>query len=162
MSNRHGSATVDLPSPCEIVITRKFEAPASLVFTAWTTPEYVSRWWSDELSPVTLCEIDLRVGGTWRYVTRHSDSGLEMGWHGEYREIVRSERLVSTEVFEGFADAESVNTLTLTECDGVTTMRVVVVAASPEARDGHINSGMEPGMQLAFDRCEDLIVGVRS
>ena len=162
MSNRHGSATVELPSPCEIVITRKFDAPAALVFTAWTTPEYVSRWWGSDDNPVTLCEIDLRVGGEWRYVTRKADSGLELGWHGEYREIVEGERLVSTEVFEGFPDDEAVNTLTLTEHDGVTTMHVVVVASSPEARDGQINSGMEPGMQLALDRCEDLIVGVRS
>ena len=108
-ANRHGSATVTLPSDREIVITRVFDAPAALVFRAWTTPELVRRWWGFETSPLVICDIDLRIGGSWRYVTRDPD-GTELGWHGEYREIDAPHRIVSTEVFEGYPDAESVNT----------------------------------------------------
>ena len=156
--NRHGSATVTLPSDTEILITRQFDAPAALVFKAWTTPEYVRRWWGFAEDEWRVCEIDLRVGGTWRYVTTHTnDSGsFDVGFHGEYREIDAPHRLVSTEVFEGFPDAASLNILTLEEVDGVTTMRVLVQHAQKAHRDGHIESGMEGGMNISMDRLEDL------
>ena len=157
MITRHGSATVTLPSDREIRIERTFDAPAEVVFEAWTNPDYVRRWWSGDDAPVITCEIDLRVGGSWRYVTRTTD-GVEMGWHGTYHEIAAPGRLVSTEVFEGYPEAESVNTMTLTERDGTTTMTVIVAHTSTEHRDGHVNSGMEGGLQLALDRLEDLIV----
>ena len=153
--NRHGTATVTLPSDLEIRITRTFDAPADVVFQAWTTPEYVRQWWSDDDNPVLVCDIDLRVGGGWRYVTRTGD-GSELGWHGTYREIEAPGRLVATEVFEGFPDAEAANTLTLTEADGTTTLAVTVLHASKANRDGHVESGMETGMQLALDRLEDV------
>ncbi|MGB8860796.1 MAG: TIGR03086 family metal-binding protein [Ilumatobacteraceae bacterium] len=156
---RHGSATVSLPSATQILITRCFDAPATLVFAAMTRPEHVRRWWGFETSPLILCEIDLRVGGSWRYVTR-DDAGIELGWHGEYREIELGRRIVSTEVFEGFPDAESVNTMTLIEADGVTTMTTLVQHSSPEHRDGHINSGMEGGMQHTFNRLDGLLVAL--
>ena len=159
--HRHGSATVTLPSEREILITRRFDAPAALVFKAWTTPELVRRWWGFETSPLVVCDIDLRVGGSWRYATREPD-GSELGWHGEYREIEAPHRIVSTEVFEGYADAESVNAAELTEADGVTTMRFTVRHSSQEHRDGHIASGMEGGMQITFDRLEDLLAELRS
>jgi uncharacterized protein YndB with AHSA1/START domain len=95
-----GTATVTLPTDTQILITRKFDAPKHLVYRAWTTPELVKRWWHANRGEVTLAEIDLRVGGMWRYVSR-SDDGLEVAFHGEYREIVPNERLVSTEVYEG-------------------------------------------------------------
>jgi uncharacterized protein (TIGR03086 family) len=153
---RRGSATVTLPSDTEILITRMFDAPAALVFQAMTMPEHVRRWWGFETSPLVVCEIDLRVGGAWRYVSRDAD-GTELGWHGEYREIESDRRVVSTEVFEGFPDAGSLNTMTLTEVDGVTTMTTLVQHQSQEYRDGHINSGMEGGMQQTFDRLDDLL-----
>ena len=153
--NRHGTATVTLPSDLEIRITRTFDAPADVIFQAWTTPEYVRQWWSDDANPVVACAIDLRVGGGWRYVTR-TDDGTELGWHGTYREIDAPGRLVATEVFEGFPDAEAVNTMTLTEAGGTTTLAVTVRHTSKEHRDGHVESGMETGMQLALDRVEDL------
>jgi uncharacterized protein YndB with AHSA1/START domain len=153
--NRHGTATVTLPSDLEILITRTFDAPADVIFRAWTTPEYVRQWWSDDANPVVACDIDLRVGGGWRYVTRTVD-GTELGWHGTYREIDAPGRLVATEVFEGFPDAEAVNTMTLTEAGGTTTLAVTVRHTSKEHRDGHVESGMETGMQLALDRVEDL------
>lgn len=153
---RHGSAIVTTPSAREILITRTFDAPAAAIFEAWTTPDHVRQWWGSEESPLVVCDIDLRVGGSWRYVVRNAD-GTEFGWHGTYREIDRPGRLVSTEVFEGFPDAEAVNTATLTEQDGTTTLTVTVLHSSKENRDGHLNSGMEAGMQVVMDRLEDLV-----
>ena len=155
VSNRHGSAVITLPSDTEILITRVFDAPADLVFKAITTPELVKRWWGFETAEWLVCEIDLRVGGTWRYVTR--DAGVEVGFHGEYREVTAPHRLVSTEVFEGFPDAGSLNTITLDEVDGVTTMTTLVRHSSQEQRDGHLASGMEGGMHVSYDRLEDLV-----
>src|SRR5207247_1824182 len=114
-----GTAVVTLPTDTQILITREFDAPRHLVFKAYTTPELVKRWWHANRGEVTLCEIDLRVGGTWRYVM--VSDGVEVGFHGEYREIVPDERLVSTEVYEGIPDAEThaaLDTLTLTEENG--------------------------------------------
>ncbi|MCC6317179.1 MAG: SRPBCC family protein [Gemmatimonadaceae bacterium] len=157
--NRHGSATVTLPSDTEILITRQFDAPAALVFKATTTPELVKRWWGFESSEWLVCEIDLRVGGSWRYVTREAN-GYEVGFHGEYREIAAPTRLVTTEVFEGFPDAGALNTMTLVEKDGVTTMTTLVQHTIREHRDAHINSGMEGGMQVSFNRLEDVVSGL--
>ncbi|MBA3286952.1 MAG: SRPBCC family protein [Acidimicrobiia bacterium] len=156
-TSRHGSATVTLPSDTGIRITRQFDAPADLVFKAWTTPELVKRWWGFETSEWLVCEIDLREGGSWRYVTRE-EAGFEVGFHGEYREIDAPRRLVSTEVFEGFPDGEALNTFTLEERDGVTTMTCDVLHSCQEHRDGHIASGMEGGMQISMNRLEDLVV----
>ena len=155
LRNRHGSAVVTLPSDTEILITRQFDAPAELIFKATTTPELVKRWWGFESSQWVVCEIDLRVGGKWRYVTREGD--MEVGFHGEYREIDRPHRMVTTEVFEGFPDAGALNIVTLDEANGVTTMKVLVQHTSREHRDGHINSGMEGGMQISYNRLEDLV-----
>ncbi len=155
-SNRHGTAVVTLPSDTEILITRRFDASASSVYRAWTTPELVRRWWGSDDAPLVICEIDLRVGGDWRYVSLHQEYG-ELGWHGTYEAIVPNTSLVSSEVFEGFPDASSHNTLTLTEHDGVTTLTVLVRHASRKNRDGHIDSGMEPGMQRTLDRLDDLL-----
>ena len=155
--NRHGTARVELPTDREIVITRQFDAPAGLVFDLWTTPEHVRRWWSSESAPVVVCDIDLRVGGRWRYVTR-DDQGIELGWTGVYREIVPGERIVASEVFEGYPDAEALNTLVLHEDEGVTTLTVTVLHTTREHRDGHVASGMEPGMQQSMNRLEDLLV----
>jgi uncharacterized protein YndB with AHSA1/START domain len=155
-----GTATLTLPSDEQILITREFAAPKHLVYKAWTTPDLVKRWWHANRGEMKVAEIDLRVGGTWRSVMV-TDDGLEVGFHGEYREIVPNERLVSTEVYEGFPDGEALNTLTLTEVDGRTTLEVLVQHSSKEHRDGHINSGMEPGMQDAMDLLEQIAVSLR-
>jgi uncharacterized protein YndB with AHSA1/START domain len=162
-TNRHGSAVITLPSDTEFLITRAFDAPAELVFKAYTTPEYVKRWWGFETSEWLVCEIDLRVGGTWRFVTRERD--MEVGFHGEYREVERPRRLVSTEAFEGIPDPDgnaALNILTLDERDGVTTMTVLVQHQSQKARDMVLASGMEGGMQVSYDRLEDLVVEPRT
>ena len=99
-----GTAKVTLPTDEQILITREFDAPKHLVYKAWTTPELVKRWWNAKRGEMTVAEIDLRVGGTWRYVMV-ADGGFEVGFHGEYREIVPNERIVSTEVYEGMPDA---------------------------------------------------------
>jgi uncharacterized protein YndB with AHSA1/START domain len=154
VSNRKGSAVITTPSDTEIVITRVFDAPAALIWKAWSTPELVQRWYGFESSQWKVCEIDLRVGGTWRYVT--VDDDFEVGFHGEYLEIDEPRRLVSTEVYEGMADAETVNTMTLEEVDGVTTMTTLISHTTKEMRDGQLASGMETGMQVSYDRLEDV------
>jgi uncharacterized protein YndB with AHSA1/START domain len=155
-----GTATVTLPKDEQILITREFEAPKHLVYEAWTTPEHVKRWWNAKRGEVTIAEIDLRVGGKWRYVMV-TDDGFEVGFHGEFREIVPNERIVSTEVYEGMPDAEAVNTVTFAEVDGRTTLTILVQHQSKEYRDAHIDSGMEAGMQDAFDLLEEVAVSLR-
>jgi len=155
-----GTATVTLPTDEQILITREFDAPKHLVYKAWTTPELVRRWWSANRGDVTIAEIDLRVGGDWRYVMV-AEGGFEVGFHGEYREIVANERIVSTEVYEGMPEGEALNTLTLTEADGRTTLTILVQHTSKEHRDAHINSGMEAGMQEAMDLLEQVAVSLR-
>jgi uncharacterized protein YndB with AHSA1/START domain len=155
IGNRHGSATVSLPSDTEILITRVFDAPAELIYRAWTTPELVKRWWGFETSEWLVCEIDLREGGMWRYVIRERD--MEVAFHGEFRELAPPHRIVSTEVYEGYPDAGSLNTMTLEEVDGVTTMTTLIQHELKEHRDAQLQSGMETGMQVSFDRLEDLV-----
>jgi uncharacterized protein YndB with AHSA1/START domain len=155
-----GTATVTLPTDEQILITREFDAPKHLVYKAWTTPELVKRWWSGERGEVTVADIDLRVGGMWRYVMI-ADGGFEVAFHGEFREIVPNELIVSTEVYEGMPEGEAVNTHTFTEVDGRTTLEVLVQHSCKEHRDGHIESGMEAGMQEAMDRLEQVAVSLR-
>jgi uncharacterized protein YndB with AHSA1/START domain len=155
-----GTATVTLPTDEQILITREFDAPKHLVYEAFTTPALVKRWWSAKRGEVTVAEIDLRVGGTWRYVMV-ADGGFEVAFHGEYREIVPNERIVSTEVFEGMPDAEAMNTMTLTEMDGRTTLEILVQHSSKEHRDAHIESGMEAGLQDAMDLLEQVAISLR-
>jgi uncharacterized protein YndB with AHSA1/START domain len=155
-----GTAVVTLPADNQILITREFNAPRDLVFKAWTTPELVKRWWSANRGEMTVAEIDLRVGGKWRYAMI-ADGGMEVAFHGEYREVVPNERLVSTEVYEGIPDAEAhaaLNTLTLTETGGKTTLSILVEHPTKEGRDMHIESGMENGLQDALDLLEQVAV----
>jgi uncharacterized protein YndB with AHSA1/START domain len=154
-----GTAKVTLPTDEQILISREFDAPKELVYKAFTTPELVKRWWNAKRGEVTIAEIDLRVGGTWRYVM--VADGFEVGFHGEYREIVPNERIVSTEVYEGMPDAEAVNTATFIEADGRTTLEILVQHASKAHRDAHIESGMEAGMQDAMDLLEEVAVSLR-
>lgn len=153
--DRTGSAEVTLPSDTEIMITREFDAPAELLFEVWTNPEHVRNWWGWETDQMRVCEIDLRVGGTYRFVA--GDGDREVAFRGVYEEIDRPRRLVSTEVYEPFPDSESVNTLTFDEEDGVTTMTILVRHQSKEARDATIASGMETGLQHSLDRVDRIV-----
>src|SRR5687767_1740654 len=130
-----GTATVTLPADEQILITREFDAPRHLVYKAWTTPELVKRWWSGQRGRMTLVEIDLRVGGTWRYVMEVGDGGREVAFHGEYREIVANERIVTTEVYEMPDAPESepaLNIVTFSELDGRTRLELLVECPSQE------------------------------
>jgi uncharacterized protein YndB with AHSA1/START domain len=153
-------AVVTLPADTQILITREFDAPARLVYRAWTEPELVRRWWSGDRGEVTSVDIDLRVGGTWRFVMT-ANAGFEVAFHGEYREIVPAERMVWTEVFEGVPDAEALATITFTEAGGLTTVQMLVQHTSHEHRDMHINSGMEDGLQEALDQLEEVAQSLR-
>jgi uncharacterized protein YndB with AHSA1/START domain len=155
-----GTATVTLPNDDQILITREFDAPRHLVYRAWTTPELVKRWWSGYRGETTIAEIDLRVGGSWRCVMV-TEGGFEVAFRGEYREIVPDERIVSTEVYEGMPQGEALNTVTFAETDGRTTLTVLVEHASKEARDAHVNSGMETGMQEGMDLLEQIAISLR-
>jgi uncharacterized protein YndB with AHSA1/START domain len=157
---------VTLPTDEQILITREFDAPKHLVYKAFTTPELVKRWWHANRGEATIAEIDLRVGGKWRYVMV-TDGGIEVGFHGEYREIVPDERIVSTEVYEGLpegvseAEGATVKTATFSEADGRTMLTILVQATSKVSRDAIIESGMEAGLQEAMALLEQVAASLR-
>jgi uncharacterized protein YndB with AHSA1/START domain len=155
-----GTATVTLPTDQQILITREFAAPKHLVYKAWTTSELVKRWWSGQRGKMTIAEIDLRVGGTWRYAM-DTDAGFEVAFHGEYREIVPNERIVMTDVYEAMPGPGALVTVTFTENDGRTVLSLLMELPSKEARDAVINSGMEAGMQESWDRLEQVVIALR-
>ena len=153
-----GKAEVTLPADDQIKVVREFDAPANLVYRAVTEPELVKRWWGAQRGAMTVAEIDLRVGGKWRYVMDAS-TGQEVGFHGEFREIVPNVRIVQTEAYEGIPDPDesaNVNTMTLVEADGRTTMELLIQCVNKESRDMQIASGMEEGMQESYDDLEDV------
>ena len=151
-SNR---AVVTLPSATQILITREFDAPPHLVYRAYTTPELIKRWWAGERGQVTSAEVDLRPGGTWRYVMI-ANAGFEVAFHGEYKEIIPAERIVTTDIFEGMPDAAALTTTTFAEKDGRTVLSMLIEHSSQENRDAHVNSGMEGGMQESMAKLEQL------
>jgi uncharacterized protein YndB with AHSA1/START domain len=157
-----GTAVVSLPTETQILITRGFDAPKHLVYRAWTTPELIERWWSGERGQVTSVEVDLRVGGSWRYVML-ANEGFEVAFHGEFREVVPEERLVNTEVYEGAPGGDAdppVVTTTFAEQDGRTILTQLTECGSVEVRDLIIGSGMEGGMQEAMDRLERVAISL--
>ena len=149
--------TATTPSDREIVLTRLFDAPRRLVFEAMTKPEHVKRWWGilDERYSVPVVEIDLRPGGKWRFVGKGPQG--EYGFHGVYREIVAPERVVFTEIYDPFPDAESVVTSVLTEENGKTRLTATCVYPSLEVRDMVLKSGMTRGAGISYDRLEELV-----
>jgi uncharacterized protein YndB with AHSA1/START domain len=155
MATTSGTAVVTLPADNQIGITREFDAPRHLVWRAMTTPELVKRWWSGDRGEVTSVEIDLRVGGRWRYAMT-ANGGFDVVFYGEYQEIVPDEKLVNTEIFEPFPDKPALVTVVLSEEAGRTTLTVLIEHDSQESRDMHINSGMEGGMQEAYDHLEQV------
>jgi uncharacterized protein YndB with AHSA1/START domain len=154
-------AVVTLPSDTQILITREFDAPKDLVYKAYTTPELIKRWWSGDRGEVTSAEVDLRVGGSWRYVMT-AYGQFEVAFHGTFREIIPNERIVCTEVYEDMPNAEALDTATFTEANGRTTLTILVQHQTKENRDVHINSGMEGGMNEAFDHLEQVAQCLRS
>ena len=167
LQSRLGSAVVELPSPTEIVVTRRFAATPERVFEAYTVPDLVRRWWCGPEDEWVTCDVDLRVGGAWRWVFRHhpvdDGPGFEVGFHGEYLEVDPPHRLVWTEVFEGVPDPGPdggvVNTLTLTREGDLTLLHSHARCPSEEVRDLIVQSGMEAGIQLGYDRLDALTGG---
>jgi uncharacterized protein YndB with AHSA1/START domain len=155
-----GTAVVTLPTDTQIEITRTFDAPRHLVYKAYTIPELVKRWWGGDRGEVTIAEVDLRVGGKWRYVMT-ANGGYEVGFHGKYREIVPNERLVYTETFEGMPEGEGLNIVTFDEENGRTILKNVAEYPSKEIRDTVINSGMEGGLQESMDHLEQVAISLR-
>lgn len=153
---------VTTPSDREIVMTRVFNAPRRLVWAAWTKPEYVARWFGADGWTVPVCEIDLRPGGSYRYVMR-GPAGEEVTMRGIYRDVVPPERLVSTETFEGFSEVgyrpedRTVSTAVLTERDGRTTWTATIVYPSKTIRDGALATPMEEGMNGSFARMDAVL-----
>ncbi len=150
-----GTLKVTTPSPREVVMTRVFEAPRHLVYEALTRPELIKRWFGPHGWSLVVCEIDFRVGGSWRYVLDGPD-GRSMGMGGEYREIVPGERTVHTESFDDYPGT-SVVTVVLTEHDGRTTLTGTVLYESQEVRDAVVESGMEHGAAETYDRLAELL-----
>jgi uncharacterized protein YndB with AHSA1/START domain len=160
-----GRAVVTLPADTQILITREFAAPKRLVYKAYTTPELVKRWWAGRRGQVTSVEIDLRVGGTWRYVmVAHGTH--EVAFHGTFREIVPNERIVTTEVYEmpgadAMSDADApLNIVTFAETGGRTTLSILTECPSKELRDLIMESGMEGGMQEGMDLLEEVAISL--
>lgn len=158
----HDGTHVELAGDADIVVTRTFDAPARIVFDALHKPEHVRRWWSPKTrGEMTLCEIDLRVGGTWRFQMR-TLTGDVVGFHGTYLEIDAPHRVVNTEIFDPFPEAPSTVTVTLTERDGKTTMTSRSAYPSKEVRDMVIATGMEEGMRESLLQLKDVVTGLSS
>jgi uncharacterized protein YndB with AHSA1/START domain len=162
MTTSSGTTAITTPTDDQILITRELAAPPAVVYRAWTEPELVKRWWSGGHGRVTVAEIDLRVGGTWRYVISAAD--YEVAFHGEYREIVPGERLVHTEIFEGAPETPDVpasdpplDIVTFApSAAGGTTLTILVECHTKELRDLILDSGMEAGVQGQMDALEEV------
>ena len=166
-----GTATVTLPTDQQILITREFDAPAHLVYKAWTTPELVRRWWHAKRGEMTTCEIDLRVGGKWRFLMEKGEHGEEMGMeamgmYGEYRVIERPGRLIQTENFEGEwfepMGGGTLNTFVLEERDGKTIWTGTSVYKSKEARDSVLQFPFAEGAEDSFKRLDELLESLKA
>ena len=161
MAQQSGSRKlqVTLPSDTEILLRREFEAPAHLVYEAMTRPEFVKRWWNCiDGNHMPVCEIDLRVGGRWRFVSV-DPSGAEHGFHGVYTALEPSRRIVHTEIYEPFPMAEVVVTITLEAQGARTLLTSLTTCPDPQTRDAIVSSGMEWGADIAYDRLEEVARG---
>jgi len=157
-STSTGTAVMTFPTDTQILVTREFEAPRHLVWRVWTTPELVKRWWSGKRGVVTLAEIDLRVGGRWRYVM--NSQGTEIAFNGEFREIVPNERIVNTEVYEVMPDDPALNVVTFSEAAGRTTLELLTEVDDAQTRDMILSTGMEAGVQEQMEIIDELVASM--
>lgn len=162
IADRKGSAVITFPTDTAYRVVRRFGGSPNAVFRALTEPELIKRWWGFASAQWLVCESEARVGGRWRFVT--VDRGQEVAFHGRYTEVDRPRRLVQTEIYEGLPgfgpDTEeggTLNAVDLTEEDGMTTMTVLVECFDPAVRQAIFDSGMESGMQVSYDRIDDLL-----
>jgi uncharacterized protein YndB with AHSA1/START domain len=157
--NEPGILRVTTPTDREIVLTRVFDAPRRLVFDAWTKPELLTRWFGARGWNLVVCEVDLRVGGAWRFVSRGPD-GTHMGHGGVYRVILPPDRLVYTELFDDQSyPGESLITHEFVERDGKTTLTSTLLYASREGRDVVLSYPMQRGVAEGYDRLDSLLAG---
>ena len=160
MTHTDTGLLVTTPSDLEVVMTRTLEAPAQLVFDAWTKPELLKRWLGRQGDEMIVCEVNLRPGGDWRFVWRLREGG-EMGMGGTYREVAAPARLVCTEAFDPpyfeVMGSGTLNTMTFEETDGKTTMTITSLYNSREARDSAVQTGMETGAAESFDRLAEIL-----
>ena len=154
-----GTAEVTLPSDTQILITRDFDAPRHLVYEAYTTPELIKRWWAGKRGGVTVAEVDLRVGGRYRYAMEATE-GFEVAFNGEFREIVPNERIVNTEVFVGAPEGTgaAIVTVTFEEAGDGTHLEMLMDLEDKQTRDAIIESGMEGGLQEGLDLLEEIAI----
>lgn len=152
-----GTLKVTLPSDCEVLLTRVFDAPRELVWQAFTKPELLKRWFGPRGWSLVVCEVDLRVGGGWRYVLQGPE-GQKMGMRGVYREIVPPERSVHVESFDDYP-GESIVTAVFTEEGGKTTFNATVRYPSQEVRDIVVQMGMEHGAAETYDKLAEMLAG---
>ena len=154
--------TVTLPSETEICFTRFFNRPRQLLFEAWTRPEHIRHWWGCDGASISVCEVDLRVGGSWRIVMRMSD-GSDHPFHGVYREIAQGERLVYSECYDvpQIGSPEWLTTVTFEEREGGTRLTHSIQHRSRQARDGHLQSGMEAGAIQSLHRLDERVARMR-
>jgi uncharacterized protein YndB with AHSA1/START domain len=150
-----GTLKVTTPSDREIVMTRIFDAPRRLVYAAFTRPELIQRWLGPHGFTLPVCEVDLKVGGKYRYVSEAPD-GSRLGWGGTFREIVPEERIVHTEAFDDYP-GEALITTVWTESGGKTMMTLTMLLESKEIRDAIIASGMEHGAAESYDRLNEML-----
>jgi uncharacterized protein YndB with AHSA1/START domain len=157
------AATVDITTPTdrEVVLTRIFDAPRALVFDALTTPELLKRWYGPTGWSLVICDIDLCVGGRWRYVVRRPD-GKEIGQKGVYREIVRGERIVNTESWEDWNAGETLVTTILTENDGKTTFTSTILFPSKEVRDTVVKNGLSQGVTDSYNKLAETLTEMQN
>jgi uncharacterized protein YndB with AHSA1/START domain len=159
-----GAANVTLPTDEQILITRELDAPRHLVYRAYTTPELIRRWWAGKRGNVTVADVDLRVGGTYRYALV-TDDGTEVAFNGEFREIVENERIVNTEIYEGVPPSGNdpmLNVVTFTALDGDRTLlELLVQCPNKMVRDIIIDSGMEGGLQESLDALDQVAISLR-
>jgi uncharacterized protein YndB with AHSA1/START domain len=155
---------ITTPSDRELVMMRTFDAPRPLVWDAFTRPELLKRWFfGPDDWELAVCEIDLRVGGKYRYVWRRRTSGVEMGMGGEYREVAAPQRLVATERFDdSWYPGEAVGTFELSEAGGKTTLKQTMLYESKDARDAVVRSPMESGVRAGYDRLEQMLLSMKS
>ncbi|MGH7433497.1 MAG: SRPBCC family protein [Candidatus Methylomirabilales bacterium] len=154
-----GTAVVSTPAETQIMIRREFAAPKHLVYRAWTTPELITRWWAGKRGTVTVADVDLRLGGKWRWVMI-AGGGFEVAFSGEYREIVPNERLVYTERYEAVPGPGILCTLEFAEKGGSTTVTLLSECGSRQVRDMILASGMEGGMQEGWDLLEQVAMSL--
>jgi uncharacterized protein YndB with AHSA1/START domain len=159
--NDTATLEVTTPSEREIAMTRVFDAPRDLVFDAWTKPELLKRWlgvrngWS-----LDVCEVDLKVGGAYRFVW-HGPDGSEMGMGGVYREIVRPERIVATELFDDpWYSGEALDTMVMVEQESKTTVTTTMLYESEEVRDAVLESGMDRGVAESYDKLDEYLASI--